>query len=175
MQVRQAQLADAADIASIHIRAWQAAYQGVMPADFLAAQRHDEKTEMWQKVITAGGKGINLVALLSGNIEGFGVYGPARDDDLQEQAAGELVALNVNPEKWRCNVGSAILSEVITGCIDRHWSSLHLWVVSSNVRAIHFYEKFGFASENIHKEDKTHAQYPVKETRFFLELTDSKA
>ena len=37
MIVRPAKPGDARDIAEIHVRTWQAAYPGLVPADYLAA------------------------------------------------------------------------------------------------------------------------------------------
>jgi hypothetical protein len=50
------------------------------------------------------------VYFVDGWVQGFCVYGPARDDDLT-QTDSELVAVNVALEKWSNGIGNPIQEE----------------------------------------------------------------
>ena len=45
--------ADAPAMAALHVRAWRAAYTGIMPDAFLAGLRVEEREAMWRRSLTA--------------------------------------------------------------------------------------------------------------------------
>ena len=49
--VRVATIEDAEAIAAIHLRTWQVAYEGIVPAEFLASLSIRERANMWRRVI----------------------------------------------------------------------------------------------------------------------------
>ena len=50
--LRLATIEDAEAIATIHVRTWQTAYEGIMPAQYLASLSIEERTNLWRRVIS---------------------------------------------------------------------------------------------------------------------------
>ena len=142
--VRIAEMDDVNSIAKVHVKAWKKAYIGVMPEQYLDFLTIQNRIPMWEKALSSDEPGTYIVSELSNEIEGFAVFGPARDKDLSNLRAGELVALNVNPDAWGLGVGGSLIDYVIRISGDAKWESLHLWVVESNSWAIKLYEKREF-------------------------------
>ena len=86
--VRPATLADATEIAVIHVRSWQAAYRGLMPQDYLDGLDPAARAAHWQRNLAAldwPASGVLVVSAgpetASTGIAGFAGYWPTRDDD----------------------------------------------------------------------------------------------
>src|SRR6266508_1979185 len=80
LSLREPRLADAERIAELHVRSWQVGYQGLMPADFLAAlepaYRARQYRDSWENPDFAHVRG--LVADVDGPLVGLVRYGPYR-------------------------------------------------------------------------------------------------
>jgi ribosomal protein S18 acetylase RimI-like enzyme len=163
--VRPAKAGDERRIAEVHVATWRAAYSRHMSKAFLDSLDVNEREKMWLSALSEKGKGSYLVGEVNQCGVGFCVYGPARDDDLGESDS-ELVAINVLPDEWGNGIGSAMLSQVIAGVMKKNYSSLHLWVIKENYRAIKFYKKYGFMSEGMTKFDSRHSGSPIVEERY---------
>lgn len=57
----------------------------------------------------------------------------------------ELCELYVEPCFQGCGVGRALLTAFLTEATARGCNAASLWVIAANVRAVGFYERFGFA------------------------------
>jgi GNAT superfamily N-acetyltransferase len=169
-KIRTANFNDVERISTIHVNAWKKAYIDVMPREYLNSLTAEDRMPMWEKALLSPGKGIYIVSEFKGEVQGFAVFGPARDGDISNLFAGELVALNVNPIAWSSGIGSALLKHVINCSNGKKWKFLYLWVVESNVRAISLYEKFGFENEGKVKVDKSHSGTPITELRYIKKL-----
>lgn len=163
--VRKANLGDEESIARVHVAAWQAAYIEFMSIDFLNSLSVERKKEMWANALKQPGRGQYIVAEVQNHIQGFAVFGPARDSDLEESAS-ELVALNVHPELWRQNLGASLLKRVLESVSQECYESLHLWVIKGNLPAIRLYERFGFEYSGTSKTDSRHSGSPLQELRY---------
>ena len=146
MNIREANLQDARDIAKIHVEAWQIGYKGLMPKEFLGSLSIESKTAQWADALTTKDPGTNLVYIKDGLVVGFCVFGPSRDSDLPNNH-GELVALNILPEYWSNGFGTKLLLHVIEVSKNRKWDALYLWVIKQNTRARSIYEGFGFLED----------------------------
>lgn len=169
-KIRTANLNDVERISNIHISAWKKAYIDIMSKEYLNSLTIEDRMTMWEKALTSPGKGIYVVSEYNSEVQGFAVYGSARDEDVSNLVAGELVALNVDPGAWTSGIGSALLKHVIANSRGKNWKHLYLWVVKSNVRAIGLYEKFGFEIEGKIKVDETHSGNPITEIRYVKKL-----
>ena len=167
--VRKANLGDEASIARVNIAAWQAAYTEFMCSEFLDSLSIERKKEMWKNALKQSGRGKYLVAEVKNRIQGFAVFGPARDGDLGKSAS-ELVALNVHPEFWRQNIGTSLLKVVLESVSKESYKSLHLWVIKGNSPAIKLYERFGFEYSGRSKTDSIHSGNPLHELRYSKSL-----
>lgn len=106
--VRNANVADCAAIAVVHVRAWQAAYRGHMPDEFLDRLNVGERTEMWRKLSVKPGRVLLVMDDLDGSISGFCDVIPSRDADAKSTTA-EISAIYVSPEKWGQGIGARII------------------------------------------------------------------
>jgi ribosomal protein S18 acetylase RimI-like enzyme len=144
--VRDATPADAAAIAVCHVRTWQAAYAGVLPAAFLADLDPAPRERAWREWIEGGGD--ILVAERAGRLVGFASVGPARD----EPGSGELYAIYVEPEAWSSGAGRALMDAAVARLAERGYDEALLWVLEENPRARRFYERAGWSSDGGRQE-----------------------
>ena len=167
--VRKAIPGDESSIAKVHVAAWQAAYRAFMNDEFLNSLSIENRTEMWKNALKQPGKGQYIVAEINHHIQGFAVFGPARDSDLDESAC-ELVALNVHPNRWRQKMGTRLLKAVFDSVSQENYKTIHLWVIEGNLPAIRLYERFGFRDSGIRKTDSGHSGNPIHEIRYSTSL-----
>jgi len=146
LTVRFAEVADAPQIAAVHVRAWQEGYRGLLSDELLTGLSIEQRTQRWATGLAAtfSDDSAARVAELDGRIVGFAtIVAPSRDEDAGEGVA-ELASLNVDPSAWRAGVGSALITESFAALDPAKWPTVTLWVLEGNARAIALYERFGF-------------------------------
>jgi len=148
--LRLATIEDAETIALIHVRSWQTAYEGIVPAQFLAALSIQERANMWRKVISEY-HGIVLLAASPHGEVGFISFGPSRDEDGREKA--EIYAIYVLPQFWHQGIGRELLDAAERRLEDQRFIAFTLWVLEKNARARRFYEARGFRLDSSRKEE----------------------
>jgi GNAT superfamily N-acetyltransferase len=114
--VRLARTSDVDAIALVQQRAWRDAYAELMPPDALAALDIDELSLQWGRALLSSGQHRVFVAIAegSGDVVGAASVGPTADPDLTEQRVGEVGALFVDPDHYRCGHGSRLMN----ACVD---------------------------------------------------------
>ncbi|WP_462384131.1 N-acetyltransferase family protein [Pseudomonas sp. Marseille-QA0892] len=142
--IRDAQVDDARRIAEVHIASWQRAYAGLMPADFLAALTATlpKREAFWAGSIERKETDV-LVAEDNGHVVGWIEVGPCRDEDRVEPYAGEVMAIYVLADYWGKGIGSELWEAGLQRLYDRGFMNVSLWVLSGNLRAVHFYQARG--------------------------------
>lgn len=141
--VRPALPADAPAIAEAHVRAWQAAYAGLMPQEYLDALDVAERAERWRaRLAEQRGDSVVLVGATGERVVGFAIVGTSRD--AGSDPPGELWAINVHPAAWGSGVGSALLDAAQAGLVSLGHERAILWVVPGNAGARRFYERHGW-------------------------------
>ena len=150
--VRRAVTDDAAAIADIHVRSWQAAYRGLMPDELLDGLSVADREEMWREEAQARGEsGVLFVAEHEGAIAGFcALAEPSRDEDAGPEVA-EVGAIYIDPDVWRVGVGRALMETALTHLQAGGWREATLWVLAGNEPALNFYARFGFAPDGFEK------------------------
>lgn len=166
MKLRAASPGDAASIAEIHVAAWLAAYRGLIPDSYLDQLTVEKRLELWQRRLSQPRPGGLLVAEDGQALAGFCLYGPTRDEDGKDKAIGEIIALNVRPDRWRGGFGTALCDHAL-GDAPRHgWTALTLWILKGNERAGRFYEELGFALDGSERIDQHVIGTPIYELRY---------
>lgn len=145
MQIDRATLADARNVAQIHVDAWRVAYAHILPGDFLAGLSVDEREAMWTRCIEAGRPTL-LVAREQGTVRGWVAIGPCRDADASPSQA-EVWAIYVTPEAWHQGIGRALWSQARQRIAAAGYTSCSLWVFPENEQAIRFYRSVGFQAD----------------------------
>ena len=97
MVVRRATPEDSGAIATIHVRSWQAAYQGVVPARVLASMSVDQREGIWRQRLEQGMPGTWVIEEHRA-VLGWISAGPSRDTDALSSTS-ELWAINAVPTR----------------------------------------------------------------------------
>lgn len=133
ISVRPALPDDAERIADIQVAGWRHAYAHLLSAEFL--ERLEPRVEGYRAAIEAG-RGRIVVAEVDGDVVGFAIAGPPRDDDPPRD--WELSLLYQYPRVHGSGTGQALLDAAVG---DR---PACLWVAEDNPRAHAFYRRNGF-------------------------------
>ncbi|HEX3003563.1 MAG TPA: GNAT family N-acetyltransferase [Angustibacter sp.] len=172
--VRPAAVTDAAAIAAVHVRAWQAGYAHVLPASYLAGLDVRERAVRWHERLSAGGSAV-LVCLDGDRLVGFVSFGPRRADDGDDTdagRAGEVYAIYVDPACWGAGVGRALLGEAQRR-LAVTFAVVTLWVLEDNPRARRFYEGAGWSPDGVAKDAEI-GGVVVREVRYRRTLTPER-
>ncbi len=145
VSVRIARPEDAAPVARVHVRSWQAAYRGLLPDDYLDGLRPEDRAARYTFGVTGPGLPTTVVAMVDGVIAGFATTGPCRDADAAD--TGELLALYVDPDAWGTGMGRRLLAESRTDLERRGFTRAVLWVLVGNQRAERFYATDGWGPD----------------------------
>jgi GNAT superfamily N-acetyltransferase len=131
--IRAGTPSDAEAVARVNVRAWQAAYAHVFPAERLADLSVERRAADWREWPP-------LVAEVQGTVVGFVSVGPSRDSD----ASGELFAIYVDPDHWGTGVGRELIGAGEQRLRELGYVDAILWVLDDNPRARRFYERAGW-------------------------------
>jgi GNAT superfamily N-acetyltransferase len=164
LSIRPAELTDADDLGRIHVLAWQSAYAGLMPAEFLAGLSVTDRQADWRERL--GDRAVRvLIADDDGAVVGFASFGPSRDADV-EPSTGELYAIYLHPDQWRHGIGRRLHADAVDSLRAAGLERLTLWVLDANVRARRFYEAAGWTADGATKEDVIGDSPPLSEMRY---------
>lgn len=140
MELRPAVPADAPAVARVHVRAWQAGYRGLMPAEYLDGLRPEDRAARYTFGRPDGPR--TTVALLDGTIVGFStINGPL------------LAALNVDPDAWSRGVGRALIAQARADLAAAGVTEANLWVLVGNTRAERFYTRDGWTTDGTRRSE----------------------
>lgn len=147
MILRRAAPDDAMAVARVHVRAWQAAYRGLMPDDYLEGLRPEDRAQRYDFASEDASRPRTLVAIEADQILGFATISPSRDEDVP--GCGELCALYVEPDRWGRGIGRALASEARRELCRLGFTKAVLWVVARNARAQQFYRADGWTPDGL--------------------------
>jgi len=143
--IRDARPQDAAQIAGVHVRAWQSAYRGLIADEILDAQRVADRERLWSDVLGRPVvRGLPLTRVAIGGLTLLGFCSAIAHDDDADATIG---ALYLEPAHLRGGIGSALLAAVLQTLAAEGRTDVVLWVLEGNLGAIAFYERFGFAAD----------------------------
>ena len=149
MRVRVAQVADAEGMTSVHVRGWQAAYDGLMPAGYLAAMdpADPERVANRRRHLTDyAGVCVYVAEDETDGVVGFVNAGPYRTDKEGDDVTGggEVYAIYVAPERLGTGAGRALMDTAVHWLGEAGLLPVRLWMLVGNARALAFYERYGF-------------------------------
>lgn len=131
IDVRPAVSDDAMAVARVHVRAWQVGYHGLMPADYLASLRAEDRAARYTFGRADGPR--TAVGVRDGAIAGFATT-----------LGDELMALNVDPDAWGTGVGRALIAHARGALAASGATEGRLWMLVGNARAERFYTLDGW-------------------------------
>jgi GNAT superfamily N-acetyltransferase len=166
MIVREATASDAAGIASVHIKSWQATYKGKFPQGFLDKLDLAQRTDAWRHHFTTlePSRETVLVGLIQTEIVGFTNIGPSRNEDAKVDE-GEVRAIYLDPLFWGQGLGSELMSASLDTLSRFGYAEATLWVLDENYRARRFYEAGGWQPDDAFKSDER-LGFSISEVRY---------
>lgn len=170
MEIARADLDDAAEVARIHVLSWQQAYQGLVPAAFLASQSIERRQSYWREAIVKGEPEV-WVAKSQGQIVGWIACGPCRDPGAGSQEA-EVYAVYLLAHWWSKGVGRALWLAARARLQAQGFATASLWVLAENHRALRFYQAAGFQLEPASAKEVIIGGKPLQELRYVCSLVD---
>ena len=169
MRTREARPEDSDEIAEIHVRSWQAAYAGLLPAEALAALSIPDRAARWRSWLESPAPGLRVwVAEDDGRIIGFSSTGPSRDSNATRHHA-EVFTIYLAPDVVGRGWGRTLFAHAIDDLRRQGFRSAELWVLTANDRARRFYEAAGWRSDGEEKTESLHG-IEVHEIRYRIEL-----
>ncbi len=152
LRLRAPRFEDIDRLAEVHVRSWQVGYRDLLPADLLASLdpewRARQRRDAWNNLDFAHVR--RLLAERDGDVVGFVHYGPYWDSHeggwagTDPAAGGEVYALYVHPDAWRCGAGSRLLRAAVADLTTAELVPVRLWTLRDNTRTIQFYRRHGF-------------------------------
>jgi ribosomal protein S18 acetylase RimI-like enzyme len=141
--VRDARVEDAWEIARVHVRAWQAAYRGIVPDGRLEALSVSRREENWHERLRRGVAGLfTLVAERDRELVGFCTV-------TEEDGGCEIHSLYVDPGAWRSGAGTAMLYAAMDRLRADGHAEVRQWVFAANRAARAFYGRHGFETDGV--------------------------
>jgi ribosomal protein S18 acetylase RimI-like enzyme len=145
MRIESATAEDCRSIAELHVESWQHAYEGLLPASYLASLSVAEREAMWRRMVEHEPSHL-VLARTANQIVGFVAFGASRDEGAPAERA-EIWAIYVKPACWSTGTGRLLWLEAVKRIVAEGYKSISLWVIVGNERAARFYERAGFALE----------------------------
>lgn len=170
-RVRRAGVADAPSLARIQVDGWRAAYVGIVPDEYLADMDRPERVDVWRERVSTPDPFATFVAIDEHDaIAAYCTVGVLRTEDGKgEPGAGELMAIYVDPTRYRSGAGRAVHDAGIDHLIQRGFEWAGLWVFTANDSARAFYEACGWTADGAIHEDEIRGR-TIHETRYTRSL-----
>lgn len=149
--VRDARAEDAAEVAGVHIRAWQAAYRCLLPDEYLDGLQVEDRAARYAFGSTDPEAPRTILAIYDGSIRGFASIGPSREQETRD--AGELYALYVDPPHWGTGIGRLLLAQACTRLRKLGFDEAVLWVLIGNEQAERFYRVDGWLPDGSRRQE----------------------
>lgn len=167
--IRPAGADDVTALAHIHTEGWKAAYGGIIDPEFLNNLKEEDRAADWARWLAEGQSHVAITTTADGTPCGFVSYGRLRTpipgmSPIRPLYSGEIYALYILPSFWRQGLGSRLMKEAAEGLRALKHSSMCLWVLEKNDRAVSFYKKCG--GERCGKKDVQIGKSTVREVAF---------
>ncbi|MGN6663013.1 MAG: GNAT family N-acetyltransferase [Solirubrobacterales bacterium] len=150
-EVRRAEPGEELAVAGVHVRAWLAAYRGLIDDDYLDGLRAEDRAAVHSFDAPGPNAPETLLAVEGDEILGFVAFGPSRDADAPE--AGEIFALYIDPPRWGTGVGRLLMREARRCLRERGHTEGTLWVLEGNEPAERFYRSEGWERDGAEREE----------------------
>jgi GNAT superfamily N-acetyltransferase len=170
--VRPATPADAEQIAKLRVASWRHAYEGVVPAEWLAGMRPESSIPSWAELAKAPPPAALLVtADAHDQPVAFCAVSEARQrtDRHPTKRTAELCAIYADPAVLGKGAGSAVHEAALKWLTQQGFEHAVLWVLERNPLGIHFYRTKGWTPDGTQAELTIGGQ-PLSELRYARSL-----
>lgn len=147
VSVRPGIESDARAIAAIQVAAWRESYSQILPAAALESLDVDAIESSWRDALTAApsGKHRMFTACAGPVVVGFAALAPAAD----EQATGEVIALEVAPARRGAGHGSRLLTACADVLKQTNAAAIRTWVLHGDQDRAGFLGSAGLAATGV--------------------------
>jgi ribosomal protein S18 acetylase RimI-like enzyme len=144
----------------IHFRSWLETYVGLMKSEYLWKHTLERCNNIAKKYPEN-----TLVAEYNREIVGFAAYNKSSDS---EDSRGEVYALYILKDYQKLGIGKALMDE----CIKRlaSFEYVSVWVLHNNMKAIKWYENYGFTKDGKTKSVSVLNNYNLDELRMSIRI-----
>ena len=151
--LRDALPGDALAMADLNVRAWKAAFVGLVPDTLREGQRAEPRMRYWEEHLPSAPPERTWVAERNGAVVGLCHLGPSRDPDAPE--AAEIYGMYAAPEAVGTGVGRALMTAAMDWLRAGPWAEAILWTLPGDHRAARFYRSWGWAADGAAKTGHT--------------------
>ena len=138
--VRPAVLADAAQIAQVHVDSWHTTYPGIFPPAAIAGHTLERRLALWTRHLTeASERHALFVAVQADTVVGFASLGAFRLQGPPIEGEGELNAIYLLQRAQRQGLGRQLMQAGGAWLQRGGFKAMRCWVVRGNVSAEAFY------------------------------------
>ena len=169
MEIRYAIPEDIPGMGRVYADTWKAAYQGMIPKEYLHDLTASRWEERYRQTLNREGSPKAAVLVHEGQVIGVSSFIQTRDEDLPP-SYGEIISIYVLPEYWQRGLGTRLLSWVAGELHAMGFSHCALWTLEENLRAQKAYERFGFTRDGARKSQEF-CGVPVWEIRYRMALS----
>lgn len=175
VSVRVAWPADAAAIAALQVRLWQARYDALPLGPEGETVTVDDVTAAWQGTLSRPPEARHraLVALQADVVRGFALTVPATDPDA-DPSDGEVLEFSVDPDHRRQGHGSRLLQACVDTLVADRFVRATCWVAAADDELRAFLTGAGWAADGARRElatdDPAPAAASVRQVRLHTAL-----
>jgi GNAT superfamily N-acetyltransferase len=138
MKIRRATIADAHQIAKVHVDCWRTTYKGILSEDFLQSLSYEARAKRWEEIISnSTGGSVFVVESEHGDIVGFANGGKERSG--KDPYDGELYAIYLLENYQRQGIGNQLVRHVVQELHRFNIFSLFVWVLEDNPSRFFYY------------------------------------
>ncbi|SEO97936.1 GNAT family N-acetyltransferase [Paenibacillus sp. OV219] len=132
MLIREATIADAVQIASVHVKSWQTTYRGIIADDYLDSLSVDQRIRNWKWTFNNMNVHDRIFVAVAdnGRIVGFANGGGCREPERGYDS--ELYAIYLLEPYQRAGIGKQLFRHVRDALRNTDRSSMMLWVLADN-------------------------------------------
>lgn len=146
--IRDAVVADASNIARVHVDAWRETYSGVLANHHFSEEAYARREQFWTGYLSLTPRpGRTVVAERGGSAVGFANSGEARGPDAEHgfppARSLHLFSIYLLAGAHGSGLGQSMLDAVLGD------DPAQLWVLRGNHRAIAFYARNGFRADGM--------------------------
>lgn len=124
-------------VSRIYEESWKYAYKGIIPQDYLDSIPKGR----WVTNLDDPARK-TLVCIEDGRCIGTSSFGKSRFERFRNW--GEIISIYLLPDYMGKGYGKMLLQAVVSELEKLGYKDIFLWVLSENLWARHFYERFGF-------------------------------
>ena len=147
--IRQAQAADIAAIAHVHLASSKIAYRDILDPALLDGLSLDGRIALWERRFAQiGSQGRLWIQCVDAEIIGFALCALPDDRDAAPSVC-ELKSFYVTPDFWGAGLGATLLAYAVVDFKNRGFGAMILWTICDNKRARAFYARAGFRCEEL--------------------------